>query len=124
MTENQIYDDKVDFEASPYEVVINGEKRVGGWISFSMKQNPEKRDVLSSETYNQILMDGSLITRLYIADIKTLETRRFFIEGIEVYQESFDSNNDDISYLFRAKSIRIKYQETETPKEMEERLSK
>ena len=118
--ENRV--DVVSFNASPVEIVINGEERVGGKIEFSMKINETERDPLSSEEYYSILMEGKLITKFYETDIKNLETRRYFIDGIEVYKEDFSSLTDDIIYSFKAKSIRVKYQETESPEELEESL--
>ena len=118
--ENRV--DVVSFSASPVEIVINGEERVGGKIEFSMKINEAERDPLSSEEYYSILMEGKLVTKFYETDIRNLETRRYFIDGIEVYKEDFSSLTDDIIYSFKAKSIRVKYQETETPEELEESL--
>lgn len=118
--ENRV--DVVSFNASSVEIVINGEERVGGKIEFSMKINEAERDPLSSEEYYSILMEGKLITKFYETDIRNLETRRYFIDGIEVYKEDFSSLTDDIIYSFKAKSIRVKYQETETPEELEESL--
>ena len=120
--EEEIKKDLVSFDASPYEMVINGEERVGGKIEFSMKTNDAERDPLSSEEYYSILMEGKLVTKFYETDIRNLETRRYFIDGIEVYKEDFSSLTDDIIYSFKAKSIRVKYQETETPEELEESL--
>ena len=120
--EEEIKRDLVEFNASPYEIVINGEERVGGKIEFSMKTNDAERDPLSSEEYYSILMEGTLVTKYYETDIRSLETRRYYIDGIEVYKEEFSSLTDDIFYSFRAKSIRVKYQETETPEELEESL--
>ena len=118
--ENRV--DVVSFNASPVEIVINGEERVGGKIEFSMKINEAERDPLSSKEYYSILMEGKLINKFYETDIKNLETRRYFIDGIEVYKEDFSSLTDDIIYSFKAKSIRVKYQETESPEELEESL--
>ena len=120
--DEEIKKDLVSFNASPYEIVINGEERVGGKIEFSMKTNDAERDPLSSEEYYSILMEGTLVTKYYETDIRSLETRRYYIDGIEVYKEEFSSLTDDIFYSFRAKSIRVKYQETETPEELEESL--
>ena len=120
--DEEIKRDLVEFNASPYEIVINGEERVGGKIEFSMKTNDAERDPLSSEEYYSILMEGTLVTKYYETDIRSLETRRYYIDGIEVYKEEFSSLTDDIFYSFRAKSIRVKYQETETPEELEESL--
>ena len=120
--DEEIKKDLVSFNASPYEIVVNGEERVGGKIEFSMKINEAERDPLSSEEYYSILMEGKLITKFYETDIRNLETRRYFIDGIEVYKEDFSSLTDDIIYSFKAKSIRVKYQETETPEELEESL--
>ena len=120
--DEEIKRDLVGFNASPYEIVINGEERVGGKIEFSMKTNYAARDPLSSEEYYSILMEGTLVTKYYETDIRSLETRRYYIDGIEVFKEEFSSLTDDILYSFRAKSIRVKYQETETPEELEESL--
>ena len=120
--DEEIKNDIVSFNASPYEIVINGEERVGGKIEFSMKINDAERDPLSSEEYCSILMEGKLVTKYYETDIKSLETKRYYIDGIEVFKEEFSSLTDDILYSFRARSIRVKYRETETPEELEESL--
>ena len=120
--DEEIKRDLVSFDASPYEIVINGEEIVGGKIEFSMKTNDTARDPLSSEEYYSILMEGTLVTKYYETDIRSLETRRYYIDGIEVFKEEFSSLTDDILYSFRAKYIRVKYQETETPEELEESL--
>ena len=49
--DEEIKKDSVSFNASPYEIVINGEESVGGKIEFSMKTNDAERDPLSSEEY-------------------------------------------------------------------------
>lgn len=121
MSEERIVD-LVDFEASPFEVVINKEKRIGGKVSFFMKKNDAARDILSSEEYRAIIMEGTLVTKYYENNISSLETRRYFIDDIEVYKEEFSSLTDDIVYSFKAGSVRIKYQETESPEELEESL--
>ena len=120
--DEEIKKDLVSFNASPYEIVINGEEKVGGKIEFSMKTNDAERDPLSSEEYYSILMEGTLVTKYYETDIKSLETKRYYIDGIEVFKEEFSSLTDDILYSFRARSIRVKYQEMETPEELEESL--
>ena len=85
--DEEIKKDLVSFNASPYEIVINGEERVGGKIEFSMKINDAERDPLSSEEYCSILMEGKLVTKYYETDIRSLETRRYYIDGIEVFKE-------------------------------------
>jgi hypothetical protein len=45
---------------------------------------------------------------LYYESIKTLESERFALSGIEVYQEAFGSDDYDILYYFTAKKLQIK----------------
>jgi hypothetical protein len=44
----------------------------------------------------------------YVQNINLIETDRYVIGGIDVYKEKFDSESDDIVYLFNATGIEVK----------------
>lgn len=58
---------------------------------------------------NEIKIVGTLATHYYIEEILKLETFRYSIEGIEVAEEVFGSDDFDIVYNFTADSLDIKY---------------
>lgn len=81
------------------KIIINNEIRANGKLSVSRAINEEK---------SGFIISGVFATHLYYEDIKTLESNRFGLSGVEVYQESFGSDDYDILYHFTAKSINLK----------------
>lgn len=57
------------------------------------------------EDNKTVVITGVLATHYYIEEIKTLETYRYKLEGVEVYSESFGSDDFDIIYNFKAKEL-------------------
>ena len=53
-------------------------------------------------------IEGQLITHGYHEIIECLETNRYLLTDIEVYQEKFDANDYNVVYLFTAKNRIIK----------------
>ncbi len=53
-------------------------------------------------------IEGQLITHGYHEIIDCLETNRYLLSDIDVYQEKFDANDYNIVYLFTAKTRHIK----------------
>lgn len=53
-------------------------------------------------------IEGQLITHGYHEVIDCLETNRYVLDDINVYQEKFDANDYNIVYLFTAESRQIK----------------
>lgn len=51
---------------------------------------------------------GALATHYYFEEIKNIETYRYEIKGIEVLEEVFGSDDFDIVYNFKAKSLIVK----------------
>ena len=115
--------DLISFEASPYLVALNGDRFIGGQLFRTMRRNEASPDPLSSEPYLAVEIEGTLITSYYEQNISSIETRRFFIDEVDVYEESFQSLDDDITYKFRAGSVRVKYQQEESPEQLETRLN-
>ena len=117
MNDQELETALVDFDANPYEVVLNNAVRVAGSVSVSMTRNETPQDPLSSETYRSILIEGVLATKYFEQDIEKIETRRYVIMNVDVYSEEFGSLEDEIIYRFRADAFRVKYQMTENPEE-------
>lgn len=80
-------------------IIVNNKMTVKGKISVNRTINEEK---------NGFIISGIFATHLYLEDIKSLETNRFFVSGIEVYSESFGSDDYNIQYQFVAKNFKLK----------------
>lgn len=81
------------------KIIINNEIRANGKLSVSRAINEEETGFIIS---------GIFATHLYYEDIKTLDSNRFSLSGVKVYQESFGSDDYDILYHFTAKSMHLK----------------
>ena len=117
MNEQEFETDMVDFDANPYEIVLNNAIRVAGSVSVSMTRNETAQDPLSDGPYRSILIEGVLATKYFEQDIEKIETRRYVIMNVDVYSEEFGSLEDEIIYRFKADAFRVKYQMTESPDE-------
>ena len=76
--------DLISFEASPYLVALNGDRFIGGQLFITMRRNDASPDPLSSEPYLAVEIEGTLITSYYEQNISSIETRRFFIDEVDV----------------------------------------
>lgn len=81
------------------KIIINNEVRANGKLSATRTLNEEK---------NGFIISGVFASHLYYESIKTLESNRFSLSGVEVYQEAFGSDDYDILYYFTAKSLHLK----------------
>lgn len=81
------------------KIIVNNEVRTNGKLSATRALNEEK---------NGFIISGVFASHLYYENIKTLESERFALSGVEVYQESFGSDDYDILYYFTAKSLMLK----------------
>lgn len=81
------------------KLLINNEKVVKGKLTITRTLNQEKTGFI----YN-----GVLATHYYIEEIKSIEAERFSIDGVEVYQESYGSDDFDILYNFTFKDFELK----------------
>ena len=64
------------------------------------------RRVLDAE--GNISIVGSLATHYYFEEIASIDSYRFTVKGVEVFEEIFASDDFDILYNFKAKSINVK----------------
>lgn len=80
-------------------IIVNNRIKAKGKISVSRALNEDKDD---------FIITGAFSSHLYYEDIKSLETSRFKISGIDVYQETFGSDDYNINYYFIAKKFVLK----------------
>lgn len=81
-------------------VKINAERFVKGKVSITRKKE-------YGET-NAIVIYGVLSTHEYIEQISVIETERYYLGGVDIFQEDFGSNDYNIIYHFRADNLIIK----------------
>lgn len=81
------------------KIILNDEFEVNGKLSISRTLN---------EQGDGFIVTGTFATHLYIEDIHTLESPRYKVYGVEVFQEMFGSDDYDIVYNFQATILKIK----------------
>lgn len=80
-------------------IIVNNKLEVKGKLSV---------DRVINETKDGFIITGLFATHNYIEEIYSLSTPRFNITGIEVYRETFGSDDYDIAYHFTAKNLSLK----------------
>lgn len=80
-------------------IIINNRISANGKLSASRQLN---------ETRDGFIITGVFASHLYYEDIKSLESSRFKVSGVQVYQESFGSDDYDILYHFVADKFILK----------------
>ena len=81
------------------KIIINNRFSANGKVSVERMLN---------ETKDGFIIAGIFASHLYYEDIKSLESNRFKISGIQVYKESFGSDDYDILYHFMAEKFILK----------------
>ena len=79
------------------KLIVNNKFELNGKITV--------RRTLENEN---LIIVGSLATHYYLEEITSLETDRFIIYKIEVFEEVFGSDDFDILYNFKARILKIK----------------
>lgn len=98
------------------EILINGRILVNGKItSHTVSKITEDDDGLPSQI---ITICGTLETDYYEQTINELESDRYYISGIECNEESFISDSNKITYNFTANKFQVKWQNSDTYKEI------
>jgi hypothetical protein len=80
------------------QVVVNDNEVVNGKFTVGRRMDESKN----------LIIEGQFLTHRYFEDIVTLESDRYKIEDVEVFQESFGSDDFSIVYLFTAGRITVK----------------
>lgn len=86
------------------KLIINDTLAVNGKVTFSRTVNKDKTG---------FVVQGVLLTHLYFDDIKSIQTKRFSLTGIEVFQEGFGSDDYDIAYYFTCEKMQVLGQEAD-----------
>lgn len=58
-----------------------------------------------SQNPPRLIVEGALQTKEYIEEIFRIETARFTLEDVEVFHESFGTEDDEIVYVFTAGNL-------------------
>ena len=98
--------DRIDVD----EVLLNGTVVAKGSVSVSL-ESEFIEDELTEEPWQKITIEGVMETGFYIPDLDTIETNRYYIEGVSVYQERYGSLNNAIIYNFHAQLFQVKFQD-------------
>ena len=81
------------------KIIINNRVSANGNISVYRTLN---------ETRDGFIISGMFASHLYYEDIKSLESKRFKVSGVQVYQEDFGSDDYNILYRFIADNFILK----------------
>lgn len=80
-------------------IIINNRISANGKLSV---------DRMLNETKDGFIIAGVFASHLYYEDIKSLESNRFKVSGVQVYKESFGSDDYNILYHFIADKFILK----------------
>ena len=91
------------------DIVINGQIKTKG--SFTVETiNTIEEDKLGIQ--KQIFtIRGVLRTKYYQKELNTLESIRYYVNGIWVTNESFSTEDDTVTYTFKADYFQPKFQD-------------
>ena len=92
------------------EVLLNGTVVAKGSVSVSLESKLKEDDV-TGDTDQIITIEGVMETGYYIPNLDTIETNRYYIEGVSVFQERYGSLNNKIIYNFNAQLFQVKFQD-------------
>lgn len=101
--------------------IVTGDKqlkRVKGRITFETKL------IENENGEEEILITGSMTTHRYIDDIYKIESNRYILKNVKVFNEVFGSEDFDILYNFTAEEYVVKNGETNLSEEAVKKLEK
>lgn len=84
------------------QIKINKNRFVEG--KFTVKQ----RLVEDEKGNGNVVVHGIFSTHDYIEELNTLESERYLLLGVKVFEETFGTNDYEITYEFTAESLTIK----------------
>ena len=84
------------------QIKINKDRFVEG--KFTVKQ----RLVEDEKGNGNVVVHGIFSTHDYIEELNTLESERYLLLGVKVFEETFGTNDYEITYEFTAESLTIK----------------
>lgn len=81
------------------KININDNLLLNGKLTFNRTINEDK---------NGFVISGLLLTHLYFDEINSIETERYKLTNVNVYQESFGSDDYNVGYLFTCDNLHVK----------------
>lgn len=94
------------------KIMINSSIPIEGEFSWSIEKS-----LNSHGGVDIVAIDGALTSKCgYLPEITQIENERYVLAGVNVYKESFGSEEDDMVYYFHAKTygMRPDLQEVKT----------
>lgn len=91
------------------EIILNGAVVAKGAVSTALYNKIEYDDF--GDVSQDITIKGILETGYYLQDINTIETNRYYIEGVTVLEEHYGSSENKIVYVFQARMFQVKFQD-------------
>lgn len=99
--------------------IISGKKSYNVKGRFTFETN-----LVEKNGNEEIVVSGALSTHKYLDDITQIESNRYIVKNIKVYNEVFGSEDFNILYNFTADDYEIKGGETNLPLDIEEELER
>ena len=84
------------------QIKINKDRFVEG------KCTVKQRLVEDEKGNGNVVVHGIFSTHDYIEELNTLESERYLLLGVKVFEETFGTNDYEITYEFTAESLTIK----------------
>ncbi len=91
------------------EILLNGTVVAKGAVSAALYNKIERDEF--GDIGQEITISGMLETGYYLQDINTIETNRYYIEGVTVLEEHYGSSENKIVYVFQARMFQVKFQD-------------
>ncbi len=91
------------------EVLLNGTIVAKGVVTCSLKSRMETDKYGNDKQI--ITIEGKLETGYYMPDLNTIETNRYYIEGVSVQEEHYSSSENKIRSIFQASLFQVKFQD-------------
>jgi hypothetical protein len=83
------------------KIIINGTKEILGKLSIARAADFSKNPV-------EVSVGGQLSTHRYFEEIDSIETDRYKVTGVMVFQENYGSEDFDVVYSFTAEKFVVK----------------
>ena len=93
----------------PDDILINGTIKTKGVFTCRISCKVAENKLGLPE--QDIQVEGTLKTKYYMKELDSLESIRYYLNGIFVFLEAYDSSDDTILYTFRADYFKPKFQD-------------
>jgi len=96
------------------DILLNGTIKTKG--SFSCQVLSELSENKLGMEEQTIRIEGVLKTKYYIKELDEIESIRYYVNGVFVTLEAYDSLDDTITYTYTAEYFKPKFQDTDYEK--------